>query len=291
MMRIPIRRALVMMAVAAGFVALVAQPAFAAKPAGPPVCAGMQSMVNHSLADFTGGSVGRNFVSLQRVGPHNNSPKKQTNNGFHALCKAMGMSPPTGNPATMPDVDGDAVADNAELKQFDAKSGSVNSYLCYQVVASSAFLQSEGVEIQPDLSNSASVGMKVKGQVCSQEYAAYKTGGGKGIQLYPIPIATTCGDRVCLCAALQLEYDTLLQMIDAANGSVEDFKCGRNTVDTFRRNPLPLGESARLEPTGTGAGSGDPINCNPGSPGGLGVPNPGTPCPATPAPGSYPTVP
>lgn len=270
-----LRRALVGITVMAA-VAFLAAPAALAQPApaSNPVCGGVAGLMHHSLADYIGGAVGRNFVSIQRVSPINGSPNNLGNNGFHKICNRLGLTA-TGNPGTMADIDGDAVPDNADLFQFNGRDGIVNSYRCDQVLASGAWDEGSAVEIRPGLSNSSSVSLFVPGVECSQRYAVYESGGGRGINYFPIPLSTTCSDRVCLCAQLNLPNGTNMQTIDAAAGSVEDFLCG-SALDPFTRG-LPTGEAARIEPRGS---SGQPAGAGANCIGGF-------PCPSTPS-NTYP---
>lgn len=281
-MSISLRRALTAMAVVAA-VAVLAAPAVLAQPAPAdnPKCGGVAGLMHHSLPNYTNGNNGRNFVTVQRVSPIQGSPGNLTNNGFHKLCNRMGLTA-TGSPATMADIDGDTQPDNAELIQYNGRDGGVLSYLCHQIVASSAWDEGSALEIRPDLTAGGSVSLIVPGVECSQRYAVYNSGAGKGVNYFPIPLSTTCSDRICLCEQLNLPgsstnpvpagQQTLLQMVDAAAGGSEDFLCGQ-AVDTFR--PLPTGEAARIVPAVIGPGGGAPVNCLSNGASG--------PCPATPS--------
>lgn len=274
-----LRRALVGMMVVAA-VAILAAPAVLAQPApaANPKCGGVAGLMHHSLPSYTGGNFGRNYVSIQRVSPIQASPNNLTSNGFHKLCNRMGLTA-TGNPATLADIDGDTQPDQAELTQFNGRDGGVVAYLCHQVVSSGAWDEGSGLEIRPDLSGGGSVSLIVPGVECSQRYAVYNSGGGKGIQYYPVPLSTTCTDRSCLCEQLNLpgtpgfnpSGSTSVQDIDPVAGLVFDYNCGQLDVNPV----IPAGRAVRIRPTVIGPVGGAPVNCL--SNGALG------PCPATPS--------
>jgi hypothetical protein len=269
-----LRRVLTGMAMVAS-AAFIAAPVAMAQPTAPaakPNCGSVAGIMHYSLADASGGAVGRNFVSIPRVSPIQGSPQNQTNNGFHKICDRLGLSaPPSGLATDLPSIDGDGVPDNALLLQFDGHQGSVASYTCNQLVSSSQWDEGSGVEIRPDLSNAASVSLIIPGVECSQRYAVYESGSGRGINYFPIPLSTTCSERGCLCDQLNLPDNTLIQTIDAAVGNVENYNCQTpRALDPFTRgNPgaiIPSGEAARIVPPGSVAGSGDPVNCLSGLP-------------------------
>ena len=274
MISISVRRALIGMTVAAAVVAFtipvaLAQPA----PAANPVCGSVAGLMNHTLTKYTGGANGRNLVAIQRVSPINASPDNAANNGFQKICTRMGLpAPPSGDANLLPSIDGDATPDNAQLLQFDPTSGTVQTYLCNQPIASSNWDEGSGVEIRPTLSNNAvtSVPLITPGVECSQRYAAYN----RGTNLFSIPLSTTCTDRVCLCGQLNLpatagSADTAVTRIDAAAGVVDTFLCSQ-ALDT---NPPPVGEAVQIVPSVNARPNGAPVNCLSAS----------NPCPSTPS--------
>jgi hypothetical protein len=254
-------------------VALISAPAALAvdppAPAAAPVCGAVVGVMNHTLADFVSGAKGKNYVSIPRVSDINVTPENQSNNGFHQICDRLGLSaPPSGLPADLPSIDGDLVPDNAVLLQYNALAGTVATYQCNQVISSDQWDEGAAVEIRPALSIGTSVPLIVEGVECSQKYAIYRFGLGKGNNLFPIPLTTTCAERGCICTQLNLATGTQVQTIDAATGNPEDFNCGQ--VDTFPRG-FPIGEAARIRST-AGTTAGQPLNCLSG-----------LPCPATPS--------
>jgi len=314
-----VRQALQGTAVAAVVAFLAAPAAMAAHgapppPAAPPVCMAGVGMAAVKLTDFIPPSFfGRNLVNIPRVSAIVGTPDDLTNNGFHAVCRGMGLTA-TGNAATMADIDGDSLPDNADLFQYDGHNGTVATYKCHQIVSGGPFDEGGGIEIQPSLSSSGLVIPPttptnvftisfVAGLECTQAYAAYEAGAGKGTQLLPITPVQACPDRVCVCEALDLAKDTVsipakrarIKTVWADHGQVEEFDCGA-LVDPFVRGGgaavLAAGEAAWIiNPGNTGAVAGAPTNCAPG--GGLGLA--GIPCPGgpayTPMAATYPGLP
>jgi hypothetical protein len=280
-----LRRVLTGMAMvaAAAFIAAPLAMAQPTVPAAKPKCGGVAGIMHYSLADASGGAVGRNFVSIPRVSPINGSPENQTNNGFHKICNRLGLPAPlSGNAADLPSIDGDGIPDNAQIFQYDGHQGSVASYTCNQIVSSSQWDEGAGVEIRPALSLASSVSLIIPGVECSQRYAVYESGGGRGINYFPIPLSTTCSERGCICDQLNLPNGTLIQTIDASLGNVENYLCQTpRALDPFTRgNPgaiLASGEAARIVPPGSVAAAGAGVNCLSG-----------LPCPATPS-NDYPS--
>lgn len=267
MMNSTVRRTLVGLAMV-GLVSFLAAPALMAQPAaaGNPKCGSVVGLMHHSLSNLGTSPIGRNFVSIQRVSPIHANPSNPSFNGFSRLCARMGM--PQGVPT---DIDGDAQPDNASLTQYNPIAGTVNTVRCQSGLPSVSWDPGAGVEIVPELSNSAAVSMIVPGVECSERYAVYEKGSGAtGIQYFPIPLSTTCSDRNCLCSQLNLPDGTQIQMIKASSPAiVENFLCDsvNPPVDVFRV-PLPIGEAARIETTGStpGASAGAPVNCISGVP-------------------------
>ncbi len=297
MITIQFRRALLGMAVAAGILALAAPIAYAMPqpPAAGPKCGNAAGLTNFAVTSTPpnppGTTTGRNFVSVPRVSPINGAPANLGNNGFIKLCQRLDR--PGGLSF---DVNGDSITDTGNLTQFDPLVGLVNSHDCASALASSEWDEGQGVEIRVNLGGglgATDISLIIPGVECSQRFAAYKSvapGNAKGKLFFPLANSTTCTDRACVCAQLNLPNNTVVQTVNTAPpaiGNIETYNCDTiPPIDVDGNPPLRVGEAVLIlganAPGGGITTEGRPVNClTPGA-------NP-LPCPVLPS-ANYPAT-
>lgn len=227
MRKTSLRHALLMAAVFAGTAAIIASPALAQTPPGPPVCGGVASLMNYQLTADVPGSKGDNIVSIPGVSPINNNPSNATGNGFFDLCKRFGL---TGTPST--------------VQQFNAQAGTVATYDCSQPAAPT-FTPGQAVLIRPTLGNSG----RIPGVECTRPYTAYVEGPGVlGDNLLPVPVTFAGSKLYNICQTYGLTTNaSSVTHIFASTGTTETTNCDQPAST----NSLVVGDGVLFRPGAT----------------------------------------
>lgn len=224
MNKISLRRAFVAVAVLAGAAALVSTPVFA-----QPVCGGVASLMNKSLAQEGLGVLGDNIVSIPAVSPINNNPGSPTANGFIDLCRRFGLTGTT-----------------SSIQQNNANLGATTTFTCDQSAAP-PFAVGQAVIIRPTVAASG----RIPGVECSQAYTAFIEGlGALGDNYFPVPVTFAGVNGEDLCTQMGLANGSIVIRNDAAAGAQPTHVCG--TVPQFS---LQIGEGVLIRPTSTKTGS------------------------------------
>src|SRR5262245_43332033 len=159
--KLSLRRAFVAVALVAGASILANSPVFA-----QPVCGGVASLMNKSLAQEGLGVLGDNIVSIPAVSPINNNPTNATANGFIDLCRRFGITRTA-----------------SSIQQTNAGTGAVTTFTCNQASAP-PFAVGQAVVIRPTIATSG----RVPGVECAQSYTASVDGlGALGDNYFPVP--------------------------------------------------------------------------------------------------------
>ncbi|MBI3447621.1 MAG: hypothetical protein HY049_01680 [Acidobacteria bacterium] len=232
MRKTSLRHALLMAAVFAGTAALVASPALAQTPPGPPACGGVASLMNLQLTADVPGPKGDNIVSIPAVSPVNNNPGSATTNGFFDLCRRFSL-----------------IGTTSTIQQFNAQAGTVATFDCSQAAAPT-FTPGQAVLIRPTLSNAG----RIPGVECTRPYIAYVEGPGVlGDNLLPVPVTYAGSKLFNICQTFGLT---------TAASSVARFHADTGTVDTVTCDQsaatavLGVGEGVLFRPGVTTPGGG-----------------------------------